>query len=334
MTGERRILIVRMGAMGDVIHTLPAAASLKHSLPGARLTWLIESRWSPLLAGNPFVDDAIRLNRRDVSSIRRVARALRAERFEMAIDFQGLMKSALAATLARPDRILGFHPSQLRERVAGLSYSNYTEARAEHVVDRNLELAAAAGATSLLRSFPLPPGRDPGGLPEGPFVLASPLAGWASKEWPLENYHALARSMRRELNLDLVIAGPPGEHYRLGPDYWASDIDGLIHATRRAAAVVGVDSGPIHLAAALGKPGAAIFGPTDPARNGPYGGTIAVLRSERAITSYRRGDEPDASMREVAPATVLEALKARLGDTAHSVAHSIAHSINDAPLVS
>jgi heptosyltransferase-1 len=307
-----RILIVRMGAMGDVIHTLPAVASLKHSLPGARLSWLIESRWAPLLEGNPFVDDVIALNRRDLSSIRRAAGGLRAERFDMAIDFQGLMKSALAATLARPDRILGFHPSQLRERVAGLSYSHYTEARAAHVVDRNLELAAAAGAASIVRAFPLPEGRDPGGLPEGPFVLASPLAGWTAKEWPLENYHALARALRRDPGLELVVAGPPGEHYRLGPEYWPSDLAGLIHATRRATAVIGVDSGPIHLAAALGKPGVAVFGPTDPARNGPYGDSIAVLRDPRAATSYRRQAGPDESMRAIAPQAVYEALQARL----------------------
>ena len=316
MNPPRRILIVRMGAMGDVIHALPAAASLRHSLPQASLSWLIESRWAPLLAGDPFIDEVIPLDRRDVSSIRRVARGLRAQRFELAVDFQGLMKSALAATLARPDRIFGFHPSQLRERIAGLTYSHYTEARAAHVVDRNLELAADAGASILVRSFPLPQGRDPGGLPEGPFVLASPLAGWAAKEWPLENYHALGRMIRRELDLDLVVAGPPDEHYRLGPHYWPSDLDGLIHATRRATAVVGVDSGPIHLAAALGKPGVAVYGPTDPARNGTYGGTIAVLRSARASTSYRRLAEPDESMGEIAPAAVLEALKARLATAA------------------
>jgi heptosyltransferase-1 len=97
----------------------------------------------------------------------------------------------------------------------------------------------------------------------------------------------------------------------------ASGLDGLIHATRRAVAVIGVDSGPLHLAAALGKPGVAIFGPTDPARNGPYGDTLRVLRTSDAVTSYKRKDEVAASMRDISPASVMEALRNVLGERHH-----------------
>ena len=191
-------------------------------------------------------------------------RSLRAERYDFAVDFQGLIKSALAASAARPDRIFGFHHTQLRERAAALFYSHKTVSGAAHVVDKNLDLAAAAGAATLLRTFPLPPGRPEGALPPGDFVLASPLAGWRAKQWPIEHYQALAARLERELGIPLVLDGPPGSGLA-----HCSGLPGLIHATRRAAAVVGVDSGPLHLAAALGKPGVADLWPHRPRAQRP-----------------------------------------------------------------
>jgi heptosyltransferase-1 len=310
-----RILVVRLGAMGDVIHALPAVASLKHSFPGSHLTWLIEAQWAPLIEQNPYVDRISVLERRDPGAWMRNWRKLRAERFDFAVDFQGLVKSAVAASMARPDRIFGFHQSQVRERPAALFYSNRTTPRSAHVVDRNLELAADAGAANILRTFPLPDGDAHGDLPETPFVLASPLAGWRAKQWPLAFYSRLATRLERELELPLVLDAPTGSgDFSSIPSAVPhhSTLAGLIHATRRAAAVIGVDSGPMHLAAALGKPGVAIFGPTDPARNGPYGETIHVLRSPAAVTTYKRLSTIDASMRAIDPDQVFEALKARL----------------------
>jgi lipopolysaccharide heptosyltransferase I len=310
-----RILVVRLGAMGDIIHALPAVASLKQSFPGSHLTWLVEAQWAALLLENPYVDSVAIFERGNPRAWMRNRRKLRAGHFDFAVDFQGLIKSAVAASMARPDRIFGFHQSQLRERPAALFYSQRALAQSTHVVDRNLELAAAAGAANVLRTFPLPPGVPEGDLPQSDFVLASPLAGWRSKQWPLEFYARLATRLEREMGLPLVLNGPPGSALiarvtGVAPHY--STVAGLIHATRRAMAVVGVDSGPLHLAAALGKPGVAIFGPTDPARNGPYGETIQVLRSPRASTSYKRHSITDASMREIDPDCVFEALKAQL----------------------
>jgi heptosyltransferase-1 len=314
--GRPRILVVRLGAMGDVIHALPAVATLKHCFPQAHLAWVIEPRWAPLLAGNPFVDEVILFDRRLPAGLLATGRRLRAGRFDTVVDFQGLIKSALLAALARPERIFGFHQSQVRERLAALVYSHRTRARSSHVVDRNLELAAAAGASRPLIAFPLPPGAPEATLPEGEFVLASPLGGWAAKRWPLEYYGDLARLVRRELGLPVVLNGPPGQAdaFRSLPETFvhASGLDGLIYATRRATAVVGIDSGPMHVAAALGKPGVAIFGPTDPARNGPYGGTLTVLRSPAARTSYQRRNRIDESMTAITPEAVFEHLKARL----------------------
>jgi heptosyltransferase-1 len=308
MQASGHILVVRLGALGDIVHTLPAVASLKHSYPGWRLSWAIEPKWSPLLEGNPFVDRVVPIRRDSLSAILASRRELRSERYEFAVDFQGLLKSALAASMAHPQRIFGFHQSQTRERIAGLFYSDKTLSSAAHVVDRNLDLAAAAGAASTLKTFPLPAGLPEGELPEGDFVLASPLAGWRSKQWPLEHYQTLAARLRAELGLALVLNGPPGS----GLPH-LSGLAGLIHATRRAAAVVGVDSGPMHIAAALGRPGVAIFGPTDPSRNGPYGESIRVLRSPGAATTYKRGAAIDGSMWSISPDTVFEALKTVLG---------------------
>ncbi len=299
--------------MGDVIHALPAAASLKHSFPGARVTWVVEPRWAPLLEANPSIDRLVLLRRESAAGLLESWRELRAEPYDFAIDFQGLLKSALTAACARPRRIVGFDASQCRERAAALCYSARMAARAVHVVDRNLELAAFAGASEILPVFPLPQGAPEGELPPGAFALASPLAGWRSKQWPPEHYAALARRLRRELDLPLVMNLPAAGAMQIeGAHAHISGLPGLIDATRRAAAVIGVDSGPLHLAAALGKPGVAIFGPTDPARNGPYGGSLRVLRAPGAATTYRRGAEIDESMRRVSPGEVFEALKAAL----------------------
>ena len=218
---------------------------------------------------------------------------------------------------ARPERIFGFHQSQVRERAAALFYSNKTISHSAHVVDRNLELAASAGATRMVRAFPLPPGKSEAPLPAGEFVLASPLAGWRAKQWPLEHYGKLAALLKRELGVPLVLDGASAAMPVLseveGAVPHASTLAGLIYATRRAAAVVGVDSGPLHVAAALGKPGVALYGPTDPARNGPYGDSLRVFRHAEAATTYKRGDAIDVSMARITPGDVFEALRAVLG---------------------
>jgi len=303
-----RILVVRLGSMGDVIATLPAVASLKHSVPHSRITWVIDPKWDPLLEGNPYVDSLVHLDRRVVASLRKAWRELRAERFDLAVDFQGLVKSAVVATVARADRIFGFCARDARESAASWFYSTKVPIRTYHAVGRNLDLAEAAGASNILRTFPLPPGKQESALPEGDFVLASPLAGWGAKQWPLESYAQLAQRLRRECGIPLVIDAPYPIQVE-GAMTHVSSIPGLIYATRRAVAVVGVDSGPLHLGAALGKAGVAVYGPTDPARHGPYGTSITVLRTPGAVTTYRRSPTPDASMREITPDQVFATLE-------------------------
>ncbi|MEI9812053.1 MAG: glycosyltransferase family 9 protein [Acidobacteriota bacterium] len=304
-----RILAIRLGSLGDVIHALPAVASLKHSFPHSHLSWIIKPQWAPLLMGNPYVDEIIPYQR-TAAGLAAAWRRLRREHFQLAVDFQGLMQSSLVAAAARPEKIVGLDRSQAREQLAALMYSTAVKTTAVHRVDRYLEIAVAAGATNMLTTFPLPQGRPEGTLPDGPFVLACPLAGWAAKQWPLDYYEELAAGLK----LPLVLNGSAGAAETLasvpGAFVHVSGIAGLIDATRRATAVVGVDSGPLHMAAALGKPGVAIYGPTDPASHGPYGGTIQVLRSADAITSYKRREHEDPSMRAIQPGEVMEILNA------------------------
>jgi heptosyltransferase-1 len=315
------ILVVRLGAMGDIIHTLPAVAALKAGNPHSYLTWVVEAKWAPLLEKNPFVDRLVVLRRDSLAELLASLRSLSQTAYDFAVDFQGLLKSALVTLAARPGRVYGFDSSQVRERPAAVFYSRRIAGSAAHVVDRNLELAAAAGSAAAHPAlFPIPPGRPEGALPPGDFVLASPLAGWASKQWPMEHYRALAARLESELGVPLVLNGPPGAPWgQIDPAIaHYSALPGLIYATRRAAAVVGVDSGPLHLAAALAKPGVAIFGPTDPARNGPYGESLQVLRSSAAQTTYKRGAAIDESMHRISPGQVFEALRVALGDCRHS----------------
>ena len=306
-----RILLVRLGAMGDVLHTLAAAASLKQSFPHSHIAWVIEQKWAPLLQGNPFIDEIIHADRRKLSSVLALRQRLRSSKWDLAVDFQGLVKSALAASFARPERIVGFHRSQVREKLAALFYSAQVKVTATHIIDRNLELAAGAGASNLIRASHIPIGQPEGTLPEREFVLANPLAGWANKQWPMDNYVALAARLR-SCGCELVLNVPSPIGNLSTVHQHVSGLAGLIDATRRAIGVVGVDSGPLHLAAALNKPGVAIFGPTDPARHGPYGGSMAVLRSPDAKTTYKRSSLEDGSMRAITVDQVFEVLRQRV----------------------
>jgi heptosyltransferase-1 len=305
------IFIIRLGAMGDIVHALPAVASVKQSFPAHRVVWAMAPKWMALLAGNPFVDEVLPFNRRAGKVLLRCWRRLREVRPGVAIDFQGLIQSALVGRAARAQQFYGFDRVSVREPLAAMLYTDRLRPTARHMVERNLELAKFAGAAVQTAEAWLPAGAEEGLLPAGPFVLTNPLAGWKSKQWPLKNYELVAQRLQHQ-GVELVANVPPqaaGEFQDLKHvQLHSSSISGLIAATRRAAAVLGVDSGPLHLAAALRKPGVALFGPTDPERNGPYGGTIDVVRMAGAVTTYKRDDVIHPSMKQIAPEDVAEKL--------------------------
>lgn len=305
------ILVIRLGAMGDILHALPAAASLKLSFPDQKLHWLMARKWIPLLEGNPYVDNVISFDRQSITALSECWRDLRDLRPRFAIDFQGLLQSGIAGRIARPGVFFGFDKSVAREPLASLLYTQQVSVIGPHRVERNLQLVAAAGARVQTEEARIPAGYPEGELPPGPFVLTSPFAGWTSKQWPIESYQALAELLNRE-GLELVV-NVPEQQARHIPSMsrlrtHISALPGLIDATRRAAAVIGVDSGPLHLAAALGKPGVALFGPTDPAQTGPYKSNMSVLRAPGVSTTYKRHDRIHTSMAEIAPNQVRDAL--------------------------
>jgi heptosyltransferase-1 len=299
----RRILVVRLGAMGDIIHALPAVASLART---GMVSWAVEQRWAPLLEGNPHLEHVVPVGARSLSNALALRRELRRLGFDAAVDLQGLIKSAVVARLSGAP-IYGFDRAAAREPLATWLYKRQVKPSGVHVVDRYIDVALGVGAPGRVYEFPLPPGRPEGTLPTTPFVLANPLAGWRSKQWPVEYYSELARMLRARGIALVLNAAQPVEV--AGAESHVSGLAGLIDATRRATAIVGVDSGPLHLAAAMSKLGVAIFGPTDPARNGPYGGTFRVLRSKSATTSYKRRDDIDPSMRAITPTQVFSELE-------------------------
>lgn len=308
---SQSILVIRLGAMGDVLHALPAVASLKLSFPEKKLIWLIARKWLPLLAGNPYIDELMPFDRNGVASLLSARRALRMLEPELAIDFQGLLQSALAGRMARPRRFYGFDRSVAREPLASMLYSDRIHVTGPHRIERNLQLVAAAGAARLSEESWIPQGIPEGRLPEGPFVLASPFAGWGSKQWPIGLYEKLGQALRVE-GFELVVNVAPERASELGGfqhlTLHSSSLAGLIYATRRAAAVIGVDSGPLHLAAALDNTGVALFGPTDPAQTGPFRSAMKVLRHPQAKTSYKRGRAIHPSMSTIRVEQVTEAL--------------------------
>jgi heptosyltransferase-1 len=292
------VLVVRLGAMGDVLHTMPAVERLRVAMPEAEIAWVLEPRWIPLVAGTGLVNHLLPLDRRDGLSVWIAARWLRKWKPDVAVDFQGLWKSALTGWLSGAETRYGFDAAMLREREAAVLYTEQVEARGAHVVTQNLELAGAVGGGQVPVEVRAPRGFAEGRLPEEPFVLAAPYAGWKSKQWPAERYAEIGERLWRERGMRLVMNVMPGAMLPESEHLWRheSGIEGLIDATRKARAVLGLDSGPMHLAALLAKPGVALFGPTDPERNGPYGGTVRVLRVSGAETTYKRGQEIAASM--------------------------------------
>ena len=315
-SGSRpRILLVRFGAMGDIIQTLPAAADLRRGLPDAEIVWAVDRRWWELLKGNPHIDELVSLpvrqwlnpRARADESVGKTLMKLRRKRFDLALDMQGLLKSAAVASACNAKTVAGLNHSLLREPHAALLYDRCIEASSVHVVDRYRELARLATGHRQTQEacFALPPGELKIDLPER-FVLTSPQAGWGAKQWPRGRYSALAARLWIENRVPLVVdCGPGQEAYAhsirdAAPEgavlTHRATISELIGATRQASAVLGVDSGPLHIAAALGRPGVAIFGPTDPVRNGPYGSSIAVLRTADAETTYKRSPDPSPSM--------------------------------------
>lgn len=328
---EPRFLLVRLGSLGDIIHALPSAASLRETFPGARIDWVVEAKWARLLKRNPDITNVIVLNRGNHGGFRAAIRQLRAANYTCAIDFQALYKSALLAFASGAPRRVGFKSSYAREGLAAALYTERLNPRGPHKVDHNFTLVEAAGARALAPRFPMaiePEDQEQvarelaaQGIRE--FFVLNPGGGWLSKCWPAECYGELHRRVAERFGSRGVVTFGPGEENLARQTVVAAGnpapvalplgLGPLITLLQRAKFVVSADTGPLHLAAALGAPIVGLYGPTDPSRNGPYGGRDRVVRNAHAsVTTYRRGASYSPAMVSITVEQVLKAIECRL----------------------
>jgi heptosyltransferase I len=325
---ERRFLIVRLGSLGDIIHTLPAAAALRDSFPWAQIDWVVESKWRAVLEGNKDLNRVISFDRRRIGRVVETVAELHGAKYSCALDFQSLYKSALLAFLSGAEERLGFDREYAREGLAAVLYTRRIHPTGAHKVEHNLALAVAAGAAlPAVARFTLPESVEAGAwvdeklreLGAGDFYAVSPGGGWRSKCWPAERYGALHREISNRRGLQGIVSFGPGEEklaeaavVAAGSDTFtplAMDLPRLMALLRRAKFCVAADTGPLHLASALGTPVVGLFGPTDPARNGPYGGrSIVVRKAEAGETTYKRGASYSAAMLRIEISDVLGAI--------------------------
>ena len=296
-----RILIVKLGSIGDIIHTLPALAALRAAMPRAEISWVVEQRSSEILRDNPILDRLIEVDtkalRRGLMSgetlraPRQQLRRLRASAFDLAIDFQGLLKSASIARLSGARRVFGFSRDALREPASRLLLSKSIPITAKtHVIRKNLALLAGALGVAVPEdasdfAFPIATSTHhkeeaflaSEGL-DGRYVILNPGGGWPTKLWSAERFGELADHLWSHHGLHSIISVGPGEEglaekvlqsSRSGKARVATlSLKGFYELAAGAQLYVGGDTGPTHLAIAAGTPIVGLFGPTEWWRNG------------------------------------------------------------------
>ncbi len=356
-----RILIVRLGSMGDIIHAMPAVIALRAALPEADIGWVVEEPWVDLLRAQgvetggrslaqPLVDSVHSINSKawrkgwnipaqtiaSWSRMRSEIQGVRRGRYQVALDLQGSIKSAIMGRLSGATRCIG--AARPWEAPAAMMYTHPVPQKAVHVIERGLELAGAVAERELRRGaepvlFPHDPAAERwcdeelARLGIASFALVSPGAGWAAKRWPAERYGAVAAALAAHGLRTLLTTGP-GEEPLAAAAQQASagaahpvacSLAQLMALTRRARVFIGGDTGPLHLADALGVPVVALFGPTDPARNGPLGARTLTLRSALSVTSYAHHAQPDGGLMAITPAEVISAARQILAGPARSM---------------
>ncbi len=333
--GEERFLIVRLSSMGDILNTLPAYSALRAGFPSARIEWLVDEKWRPLVEQVQGLNGVIAVRQSSWGALREAIAELRRRRYSCAIDPQGLYKSALLPWLARVPRRIGFDRNTAREPGATIFYTDRVATSAVHVVDQYLALSEHLGGRL--------PGRDVRSLfplrdqPEveagvaqllaaagiGDYFVLSPGGGWTSKCWPAERYGELHRRVAKRFGWRGVVSFGPGERPLaetvLGaadepaPLLIEMDVPALIAALRRARFFIGGDSGPLHLAVAVGTSVIGLYGPTDPLRNGPYSAAdIAIRNAGPEETTHRRGSKISHTMLSISVEQAEEAIVRRL----------------------
>jgi heptosyltransferase-1 len=336
-----RLLVVRVGAMGDILHALPAVTALRLAHPNWEIGWVVEPRWRGLLAapevttrgaGMPVVDRLHFASTRDWASnpihpktagaIASLRKELVAAEYDAVLDMQGAIRSATIARMAKVRRIIG--EAEPREKPARWLFTERVATRGVHVIEQDIELASAVAGDELTftpAQLPLDPAAERwcdellASSGTRPAALINPGAGWGAKRWPVERYAKVARGLMERGFRILVNAGPSEEpmadaivkETSGGAIPLATSLDQLIALSRRIALCVAGDTGPLHLACALGRPVVGIYGPTDPSRNGPYGTQFRVLRNPQSKRDHKRREEPEAGLLSITHEDVLQA---------------------------
>ena len=338
------ILIVKLSAIGDVIHTLPSLAALRVHYPHAHITWVIEEAASELIMDHPDLDRVITSHRKSwikdlkegrirkpVHEIVSFLNQLRERPYGLVIDFHGLFKSAMIVLLSGGKRKLGYDSLQ---ELSGLFYNEkIPEDMNKHAVDRYLDFAHHLGAQQATPEFVIPIREENESRvrallqesrigPNDPFVAVSPQALWETKLWSDQRFAQLSERIIQELNLPVVFTGGDGKSTEDIQSFMtlpSCDLSGrttlrdLACLYRQAAILITTDSGPMHLAAAVGTPVVALFGPTDPARTGPYGEGHTVIRRDLPCSPcFLKTCETRHCMREITVEDVFQAVRKKL----------------------
>ena len=335
--GPRRILIVRLGSMGDILHAVPVAAALRAAFPAAHIAWLADERWRALVERVRGLDAVFTVPRDSWSGLRSGIARLRREHFDCVLDVQGLYKSAILARLSGAPMRVGFDRRFARESGAAFFYTARVSPPHGHRIEKNLALAARLGASfsprnlSLAQLFPLEIAADAEDRVRGMlraermdrFFVLDPGAGWLSKCWPAARFGELHRRLAARTGWRGLISFGPGE-LPLAQDLLRAagsppplvmdlDLPELMAALRGAELFVGGDTGPLHLAVALGTPVVGLYGPTDPTQTGPYSRDDVVVRhAQPHETTYQRGARYSPAMLAISVGQVEEASLRRL----------------------
>jgi heptosyltransferase-1 len=349
MQSSFRLLVVRLGAMGDILHALPAVAALRRAHPAWQIGWVVDPRWQALLKAGvreqgsgvsesrgpqmPLVDRLHFAATRDWkrhplglqtrSQLAALRRELREARYNTVLDLQGAIRSAAIARLSGCLRRIG--EAKPREWPAQWLYTEPIATRGAHVIEQDVELAAAvAGDPLAVVPPPLPVDTEAENWCDAwlaahaessgvkPLAFLAPGAGWGAKRWPPERYAAVAKGLIAR-GFQVLVNAPTGEESLAAPIAAAgaapvtATLPQLIALTRRIALSIAGDTGPLHLACALGRPVVGVYGPTDPSRNGPFGTRARVLRSPVSPRDYSHRDAPDPGLLTISPEDVLKA---------------------------
>ena len=330
-------LIVRLGSLGDVVHGIPVAAALRQEFPSSRIDWMVDPRYVELLNLVSGIDRRIPVDPRAIKhgegrrKFRETLRELRHTDYDAVIDLQGLLKSAMLARSVRGRKTIGFPRKHLREPFARLFYTVAPDpGEATHVIYKNLELLAPLKVLDRRVRFPLEIVRTPtvvqvvNRFEPGGYVLINPGAAWPNKQWPPQRFGEVASALARDFGWRSLVLWGPGEqeiaHSVVAASGGAAEpsppttITDLVGIARSARLMISGDTGPVHIAGAVGAPIVALYGPTQPERNGPWNlDDISISRVQQCSCLYeRKCKKTERCIDDIGVAEVMSAVHRRI----------------------